>query len=211
MTRRHDPPARRATDADQPDAAFRELVARAGDRDPVAAAEFVRRYEPELRLYVRFQLRNPQIRRLFDSLDVVQSVLAGFFARLYAGDVRAADPRQVFALLKLMARHKVADKAKCLASARRGGAADTAPLAAGSGVADPRPGPDELAAGGDLVTAVRDRLAPDLRTVLDRRLAGRGWADIADELGVTQDAVRKTFGRAVDQVAAELGLSGGGR
>ena len=165
-------------------------------------------YETELRLYVRFQLRNPEIRRLFDSLDVMQSVLAGFFAKLYAGNLKAADPRQVLTLLKLMVRHKVADKAKYLAAARRtGGFRNQYVLAEGSAVTDPNPGPVDVAVNEDLVSVVRDRLTPDHRIVLDHRIRGRGWAEIAGELGVTQDAIRKSFGRAVDRVATDLGLS----
>ena len=63
--------------------AFTALLARVRARDPEAAAELVRRYEPELRRKVRFWLRlhAPGLRRLLDSADVCQSVLAGLFVR----------------------------------------------------------------------------------------------------------------------------------
>src|SRR5262249_31237363 len=46
---------------------------RAGER--AAAAELVRRYEPQIRLEVRLRLRDRRLRRLFDSTDICQSVL----------------------------------------------------------------------------------------------------------------------------------------
>lgn len=187
-------------------ALFNELVARACNRDSHAAAEIVRHYEPELRRVIRYELRNPQVRRLFDSLDVFQSIMAGFFARLYAGEIHATNPRQLFGLLRVMARHKVADKAKYVKSVKRGGSIRRGSMGSGSKVADTGTGPDEAMAVHDLVSVVRERLSPELRTVLDHRLSGCQWAEIASGAGVSSDAIRKALSRAVDRIAVELDI-----
>ena len=64
-------------------AEYSEFIRRIREGDEHAAEELVRRYEPEIRLEVRgwLRLRNPALRRVFDSMDICQSVLASFFAR----------------------------------------------------------------------------------------------------------------------------------
>src|SRR5215813_13431984 len=83
---------------------------RAGDQD--AAAELVRRYEPEIRLMVRtwLRLRDPRLRRVFDSMDVCQSVLASFFVRAAVGEYDLDQPQQLVRLLVGMARNKLREK-----------------------------------------------------------------------------------------------------
>lgn len=191
-------------DDEELDATFQDLVGRACRRDESAAAELVRRFGPELRRVVRFQLTDPGLRRMLDSLDVCQSVLAAFFAQLYEGRLDLARPRQVAGLLALMARHKVIDRARQYRSLRRGGGAS--PGEAPTEAADPAPGPGELAAGRDLLDAVRLRLADGERDLLDRRLSGQEWAEIAGAVGGGPEALRKRLARAIDEVAARLGL-----
>ena len=80
--------------------------------DAQAAAELVRRYEPAIRLEVRLHLRNSRLRRVFDSMDVCQSVLASFFVRAAAGQYDLEQPAQLLKLLVAIARNKVADQAR---------------------------------------------------------------------------------------------------
>ena len=56
---------------------------RAGDE--WAADEFVRRYEPAVRLEIRLRLRDPRLRRLLEPADLCQSVLKSFFVRATSG------------------------------------------------------------------------------------------------------------------------------
>src|SRR5262245_23610315 len=53
---------------------FDELMRRVRAGDEQAAADLVRRYEPAIRRAVRVRLRDPQLRRLLDSIDICQSV-----------------------------------------------------------------------------------------------------------------------------------------
>jgi hypothetical protein len=62
--------------------AYAEFIRRIRSGDQDAAAELVRLYEPEIRLEVRtwLRLRDPRLRRVFDSMDICQSVTPSPFA-----------------------------------------------------------------------------------------------------------------------------------
>jgi RNA polymerase sigma-70 factor (ECF subfamily) len=88
---------------------------RAGDAD----AAVVRRYEPEIRRAVRLRLTDPSLRRVLDSMDVCQSVLASFFVRAAAGQFDLEEPSQLLRLLVVMARNKLRDQVSYHRAARR--------------------------------------------------------------------------------------------
>ncbi len=177
---------------------------RAGDGD--AAVELVRRYEPEIRRAVRVRLTDPRLRRVLDSLDVCQSVLGNFFVRVAAGQLELDRPENLLRLLITMARNKVLDHARRQQAARRDQrriSADDQGLAT---VADPAPGPSQVAVGRELLEQVRRELTDDERELADQRALGRDWPDIAAERGATPDALRKKLTRALDRVSLRLGL-----
>ena len=87
---------------------FDDLVARLRCGDPDAAAELVRRYEPAIRAAVRGRMADTRLRRLFDSMDVCQTVLASFFARVALGQYKLNSADDLVKLLVAMARNKLA-------------------------------------------------------------------------------------------------------
>jgi len=184
---------------------FLDLIRRVRAGDQSAAVELVRRYEPAIRRVVRLRLRDPRLRRILDSMDVCQSVLASFFLRAATGQYDLNQPAQLLRLLTVMARNKVASQARVCYVTRRErpfhGAEDawTASLA-------PGPEPDHQAAWKDLLQEVRNRLSPDERRLADRRAECGEWADIAAELGGSPEALRKQLARALNRVSHQLGL-----
>lgn len=180
------------------------LRLRAGDLD--AAVHLVREYEPIIRLEVRSRLRDPSLRRLLDSVDVCQSVLASFFFRATAGQYDLEGPQNLVRVLVTMARNKVASAARAQRRQRRDtrrvAAVDLAGLSLPAGDAPP----DRVAAGRDLLAQVRDRLNDEERQIADLRAQGHNWPGIAAHLGGTPDGRRKQLTRALDRVSAELGL-----
>src|SRR4051812_13264292 len=98
---------------------FAELIRRVRDRDEGAAQELVRRYEGAIRRAVRIRLRDANLRRLLDSTDVCQSVLASFFIRTALGRYEIDSPAELLNLLTAIARNKVANQANRLRSQRR--------------------------------------------------------------------------------------------
>jgi RNA polymerase sigma-70 factor (ECF subfamily) len=185
-----------------------EFIRRIRQGDEQAAQELVRRYEAEIRMEVRgwLRMRNPGLRRVFDSMDICQSVMASFFYRAAVGDFDLEEPPQLIGLLVGMARKKVAEQARHHQRQRRDvrrvgdGALDNVPIAA------PDHTPSRIASGRELLERFRELLSDDERKIADLRARGTDWAGVAAELGGTPDGRRKQLARAVVRVEAELGL-----
>jgi RNA polymerase sigma-70 factor (ECF subfamily) len=187
-------------------APFAEFLRRIRSGDARAAEELVHRYESAIRLAVRTRLTDPALKRRFDSLDICQSVLASFFVRASAGQYDLDEPSQLVALLVRMAQNKLAGQARFHRRLQRDAGKAASLDEAAECAAAVEPGPEQVAAGRDLLEALRARLTPEERAVADRRGAGQGWAEIAVALGGTADGRRMQFKRALDRVAPQLGL-----
>jgi RNA polymerase sigma-70 factor (ECF subfamily) len=186
---------------------FPVLLARLRSGDETAATGLVRQYEPIIRRAVRVWLVDARLRRLFDSLDVCQSVFGSFFVRLSLGQYHLEKPEQLINLLVSMARNKLSDQARreqaeCRDNRRvEAGGVDERPLASQG------ESPSQVVAGKEMVQEFRKRLTEEERYVADQRALGREWTELAAELGVGAEALRKKFGRAINRVARELGLA----
>ena len=186
---------------------FCDLLRRVRAGDEAAATELVRRYEPEVRRAVRVRLTDPRLRRVLDSADVCQSVLANFFVRVSAGEFDLDRPEQLLHLLLAMARNKLLDKARRQQARRRDQRrVEVGANAALDGLQGGEPDPVRVVAGQDLLATVRGLLSDEERYLADQRALGREWADIAGEQGARPDALRKKLSRALDRVTARLGL-----
>jgi RNA polymerase sigma-70 factor (ECF subfamily) len=188
------------------DSTFQELMTRVRARDPEAAAELMRRYEPTIRRAIRVRLTDPALRRLFDSMDVCQSVFGSFFVRAALGQYQLEQPEQLVRLLIALSRKKLADHGRRQGAARRdsrrvkdvGLAVDRLP--------SPDPGPVRRVAGQEVLRQVWERLSAEERDLAGRRAEGRTWVEIAAERGESTHALRKRLARALARVAQELGL-----
>jgi RNA polymerase sigma factor (sigma-70 family) len=184
---------------------FAELMGRVRAGDADAAAGLVRRYEPEIRREVRFLLRDPFLRRSFDSMDICQSVMAAFFVRAAAGQFDLKEPDDLIKLLLTMTRNKLAEKMRRQHRQRRdsrrtvGGVEELA-------LAGEDPSPSSVLAGKELLEEVRQRLSEDDRQLVELRNQGLSWEEIAGSLGGTAGARRNQLARALDRVASELKL-----
>jgi len=183
---------------------FADVIARVRRGDEQAASELVRRYEPEIRREVRFLLRDPFLRRTFDSMDVCQSVLGSFFLRAALGEYDLDRPEDLIRLLISMTRNKVVDATRRQRAQRRDHRRSTSLDAVD--LAAQTPSPSQVVEGRELLAAFRDRLSNEERQLAELRAAGREWADVAHELGGTAEARRKQLTRAISRVSRELGL-----
>jgi RNA polymerase sigma-70 factor (ECF subfamily) len=187
-------------------ATFAEFLRRVRAGDESAATELVHLYEPALRLEIRLRLMDRRLRQLLDPADLCQSVLKSFFLRATTGQFDLDSPEKLVALLRTMARNKVAHQARRQQAQKR----DLRRVVS-LGEAEPAatdPSPSRLAIGRELLDAFRNRLSVEERRMADLRSAGREWTEIAAELGGTPQGRRKQLARAVKRVAQELDLDG---
>lgn len=186
--------------------AFQELIARVRAGDAAAAEELVRSYEPAIRRAARVRLSDTRLERLFDSMDVAQSVLVSFFVRAAAGQYQLDTPDQLIRLLVTMARNKLADQARSHAAQRRGGRRVVEADLREVEVPDPADTPSEHLTGKELLQEFRKHLSDEERDLAERRVRGQGWAEIAAETGENAETLRKRLTRAVERVVRRLGL-----
>jgi len=191
---------------------FSELIRRMRSGEAAAAAELVRRYEPQIRLNVRtwLRLRNPELRRVFDSMDVCQSILADFFVRSTAGQYDLNDPGQLLNLLSTMARNKLRDYVKHQQRRRRDIRRNEGISSGGIAEAREDP-PSQQVACEELRVEIQKRLTEEERQISAQRSSGRDWGAIATELGGTAEGRRKQLARAINRVMREFGLGGEAR
>lgn len=187
---------------------FAEFVARIRTGDELAAAELVRKYEPLIRREIRLKLDDQRLGRLFDSMDVCQSVLKSFFIRTAAGQFDLDQPSQLIRLLVTMARNKLASAARREHQQKRDQRRASGNDEALAGVAGTDPTPSRLAAGRELIAQVHCRLSEEERQMANLRAEGLTWEEIAGRLGGTAQARRVQFSRAMDRVAAAMNLDG---
>jgi RNA polymerase sigma-70 factor (ECF subfamily) len=190
---------------------YAEFIRRIRAGDQQAAADLVRRYEPEIRLEVRtwLRLRNPRLRRVFDSMDICQSVLASFFLRAAVGEYDLSQPQHLIRLLVGIARNKLAAQVRHHHRHRR----DLRRVEARADEID-APGssesPSQLIARQELLAEFRRRLTEDERRLAELRSQGHDWPEVAAALGGTAEARRKQLTRAVKRVEQEMGLAEAG-
>src|SRR5436189_4302318 len=149
---------------------FQEQITRIRGGDERAAADLVHRYEPEIRREVRFLLRDPFLRRSFDSMDICQSVMGSFFLRAALGEYHINRPEDLIRLLISMTRNKVVDATRRQRAQRRdhrrSTSLDAVDLAAAT------PSPSQVVEGREMLAAFRERLSPEERKLADLRAAG---------------------------------------
>src|SRR5262245_12346936 len=98
---------------------FADFIRRIRGGDAQAAAELVERYESLIGVEVRHRLSDPRLRRLFDSGDISQSVLASFFLGAASGQYELEEPTQLVRLLVGITRNKLAAQARKQRALRR--------------------------------------------------------------------------------------------
>ena len=188
---------------------FLELFEKVRQGDPKAAEQLVRAYEPEIRRTIRVRMTDSQLRRIVDSCDLCQSVMAAFFVRAAAGQFDVESPRDLLNLLVTMARNRVTDWVRRDRASRRDGRRDVSLEVSDlerPEFVEQTPGPPSIAADRELLQQLRVRLSHDEQQLMEWRAEGRQWTEIGTTLKEHPAAVRMRFTRALDRVTTELGL-----
>jgi RNA polymerase sigma-70 factor (ECF subfamily) len=190
------------------DVSFADFVRQIRAGDDHAAEVLVRRYERVIRREVRARIADARLNRVFDSMDVCQSVLASFFVRAATGQYDLKNPDQLVKLLVVMARNKLATRAqreRCLRRDVRRVAASTSETL--EEVADEQPSPSELLSRRELLERVRSALSEEERQIADLRREGLDWEQVAQRLGGSGSARRMQLSRGIERAGRQLGLA----
>jgi DNA-directed RNA polymerase specialized sigma24 family protein len=188
------------------DGSFLNLIRRVRTGDAEAASELVRRFERPLLREIRLRLRDPRLRRVLDSGDICQSVLASFFFRIVAGQYELQKSHHLLRLLVAMARNKLASQARHSYVTRRDPEALRYGLTGGEDLAAPEPEPSQAVIAQDFCAALFRLLTADERQLAERRVDKEEWADIAADLGGKPENLRKRLARALSRAARRLGV-----
>jgi RNA polymerase sigma factor (sigma-70 family) len=154
---------------------FGEAIRRIRTGDDHAAAELVRQYEPLIRREVRLHLEDARLRRMFDSMDVVQSVLASFFLRTAAGEYDLDSPEQLTGLLVQMARNKLASAARKQYRHRRDARRTDNAEDAIQSTASNDPPPEDQLSNQEVLDSLRQQLTSEERQIANLRADGCSW------------------------------------
>jgi DNA-directed RNA polymerase specialized sigma24 family protein len=185
-----------------PDAAMQGLVARiiAGDR--VALGEFLGRYGPQIRRRVRGKLR-ASVRRIFDSQDIMSTVGRRLDDIVREGRVKARSEAEFWALVLRVAQNSVVEKARIVRAldVKEGEDSDFASWMLTRLAQSEKWAVDETA---DLAF---DHMMSLLENDEDRTIAtlwalGLSHPQIAEQVGLSHDAVRQRWIRIRDTLRA---------
>jgi RNA polymerase sigma factor (sigma-70 family) len=182
-----------------------ELLSRLREGDSAAAARLVAAYEPEVRRFIRIRMTSPQMRRLVESVDISQSVFAKFFVDIHRGTVCPESTQQLRTLLLTMARNKTYDYVRRHNAAKRDvRRVDATATALEQAYYEDETSSDTLAAE-EMLAAVRAEMTGEELELVDARLAGRSWSEIATAFGGSPESARKRVTRIIESTAKRVG------
>jgi RNA polymerase sigma factor (sigma-70 family) len=187
---------------------FQKLIKLVRQGSDSAAEELVRTYEPHIRRAIRVRMDDPTLRKVIDSMDICQSVLASFFVRAATGQYEITTPAQLIQLLAAMARNKLFDVQRKQRAARRDVRRETPLDDAQMEVPDPTSdnSPSNAAAAKELLQQALDLLDETERQFAIKWANGASWEEIAADVGKSPDALRMQVRRSLDRVAKQLGI-----
>jgi RNA polymerase sigma-70 factor (ECF subfamily) len=161
---------------------------RAGDQE--AAGELFRRYANRLIALARSRL-SPRLAQRIDPEDVVQSAYRSFFIGARNGQYDLERGGDLWRLLVAITLHKLHDQAKHHRAGKRDLHAESA-----NGTATARePSPVEALTLVDQLEQVMRRLEPKQRHMLELRLQGYTFEEIAAEVRLSRRTVCRTLER----------------
>jgi RNA polymerase sigma-70 factor (ECF subfamily) len=189
---------------------FHELVAGVKAGEPVAIRDFLRQFEPEVRMMVRARLPR-RLRTQFDSLDFVQVVWQSFFTDAPRPAPDFVKVEHLRAFLAGVVRNKVFEQHRRLTRTEKYDVSREERLYVRRGeqdrpreVVSPGPSPSEAAQAGDRLaqlTAGRSQREVDVITL---RRQGLTFDEIASRTGINERTVRRIIDLARSRMEARV-------
>ena len=181
---------------------FQRLISELRSGSNEAAWELVRIYGPHVQAVVSRRL-NPSLRRTFDTEDFVQAAWASLF-RAMPRFKDLDEPRQFIGLLATIACRRLTNEV------RRRSPADPEKVQCAHGADGERPGLTETQHGVDAtpsqVAIARERwanlvgnLEPKHQQVIELRMRGLTFQEIAEQARVNERTARRVIERATER------------
>lgn len=187
-----------------PDSNFIKLIRQVEEGSDEAAADLLSRYGSSLRRIARIRLQGSEIRRVLDSQDIYQSVMAIFFQRIQSGGFELSTPEDLVRLISTMIRNRVTDKVRMHHAQRRDLRRNLSMENESIAIVDIEDSPSVLVSREELIQRFRSLLTEQEQLLLDERAQGYTWQELAERLSATPDQLRKQLSRAMEKVARQL-------
>jgi RNA polymerase sigma factor (sigma-70 family) len=188
-----------------PDRSFRELMHGVREGSEEAAWELVARHGDAVRRAVRRSL-SKELRTKFDSLDFVQIVWSSFFRARERMD-RFERPEDLVAFLVKMTRNKVGMEVRRRLMTEKYNLNRETSLeelrgASAGEIADRQPEPIDVAIARERWKRMLENRPQHYRQIIQMRLQGRTYRDIADSLHLAESTVRRFIKRLFRETVA---------
>ena len=180
---------------------FADFLVAVQQGNRTAITELLPRYEHYLRRIIHIRLTDPCLRRLFETMDIYQSVVADFLEWVDGGQGVFASAEKVRNCLVTMVLNKI--KAKARAAKNRPVSLPTRQELLAQG-----PSPDQQVAWKQDVAAIRAKLTEEEKRLLDARAEGRSFKEIACHTGGNADALRMRYNRLILRLQREHDAQG---
>jgi RNA polymerase sigma factor (sigma-70 family) len=168
--------------------------------DAQAALELFRRYRRLFKSFGRRWLdRRPELRHACDSDDLSQEAFWRFYEGLLDDRLKVRDEEHAQRLMAIATKWAGKRVVRHMSRECRDGAR-TQPLGGLDPVANAEPEPDEAAAAKETAEAALSVLGPQDRRIVESHFIGWTWAEIADQAGLTVEAARSRFRRAMETI-----------
>jgi RNA polymerase sigma factor (sigma-70 family) len=185
---------------------FQDFIVRIRAGDEHAAEQLYQKYERLVRREVRMHLLDPRLKRMYDTVDFTQSIMASFFFRAGNGEYQLSEPADLIRLLVTIARNKIASSSRRLLSQKRDAKRSFVDSFALDNHAENADSPSIAASLRELIAKANEQLTEEERSIQSMRRNGASWEVIAEQLGGTAQSRRMQLSRALDRISEKLGL-----
>ena len=186
---------------------FQELLTRVNEGSQEAAWQLIERYGSHIRAVVRRRM-HPSLRTFLDSEDFVQSVW-GSLVRIGPRLTDIDHPEQLVALMAKIARNKVIDEVRRRTKTEKHRVTHQMPPEdfAKSKIVTiqyEQPTPSQFAVARERWEFILKGETETAKRVVELRLGGRTYVEIASELGINERTVRRTIDRLIARGGADI-------
>ena len=182
--------------------AIGSLLTRAVAGDRLAVEQLVDDFAVVIAREMRMLRRFQSLQSRLDSEDIAQSVWRCFFTALVKGELVFREAGEVAAFLATLARNRIQTQVRKHTASKRD-VRRTQHAAENVLVATDEDSPLQSMVVTEMLQAILQNMTPEERNIARLRADGVSWAEIANHLNTTAEAVRKRHARTTERIVRE--------